>query len=391
MVRDAAPRGVIVSPFGLEVRRTFITWRVPWSVVESFAVKGFRGRARSAGPLTVVLVDGSVRSVRVGARRHRQRDFSEVAAAARRRPNVRPRGYLGANSPLVLFVLSGIALMVACAVADIGRLEHRYLASLPSTRADKFRELESWIAAGDVFAVQLYVIVVATGYRRLRLVAASPRAAPVGRWPEQFPDDLGGTSWPPPAADGERPAVGSRLPPQALLSGRRPLDIPPVVICRDDGVFDADETMLLAISHRSAAETKIDTYTYWSARDVADFTVQVVPAPAARVDGELSIGALWLITGWATPQPVYFEATSDDADLILRGVGTAECRLIVDPSDGGRYTVIDERRQILATIEAALPGWRCQMSTELPLTTRRLLCVAALWAEQRSLASSSPN
>ena len=98
---------------------------------------------------------------------------------------------------------------------------------------------------------------------------------------------------------------------------------------------------------------------------------------------------MWLISGWATPQPVYFEATSDDADLILRGVGTAECRLIADPSDGGRYTVIDEHHQTLATIEPAWPGWRCQMSTDLPLTTRRLLCAAALWAEQRSRATSS--
>ena len=208
-------RAVIVSPFGLEVRRTFITWRVPWSVVESFAVRGFRGRARSAGPLTVVLVDGSVRSVRVGARRHRQRDFSEVADAARRRPNVRPRGYLGANSPLVLFVLSGIALMVACAVADIARLEHRYLTGLPSTRAAELRGLEHRIVFGDGFAVLLYVIVVVTGIAAVVWSRRARGAAPVGRWPEQFPDDLGGTSWPPPAADGERPAVGSLPPPQS--------------------------------------------------------------------------------------------------------------------------------------------------------------------------------
>ena len=265
-----------------------------------------------------------------GAVRHRQRDFSEVAAAAaRRRPNVRPRGYLGANSPLVLFVLSGIALMVACAVADIGRLEHRYLASLPSTRADQFRELESWIAAGDVFAVQLYVIVVATGIAAFVSVAAEPAVPPrSGGGRSSFP-----TTWGARHGRHRRRTVSDRRSGRGSASSAERTSAtrhPAGGHLHDDGVFDADRPCSLAISHRSAAETKIDTYTYWSARDVADFTVQVVPAPAARVDGELSIGALWLITGWATPQPVYFEATSDDADLILRGVGTAECRLIVD-------------------------------------------------------------
>jgi len=78
----AFQRAVIVSPVGLEARRTFSTWRFPWSAIESFAIGD---RVWSKGSLTVVLVDGSKRSARVGFGRRRRRSFVEVAAAAQRR------------------------------------------------------------------------------------------------------------------------------------------------------------------------------------------------------------------------------------------------------------------------------------------------------------------
>ena len=68
--------------------------------------------------------------------------------------------------------------MVACAVADIGRLEHRYLASLPSTRADQLHDLESQIAIGDGFAVALYVLVAAAGVAAFVWSRRSPRGRP---------------------------------------------------------------------------------------------------------------------------------------------------------------------------------------------------------------------
>ena len=78
----AFQRAVIVSPFGLQARRTFSSWRFPWSEVESFAIGD---RAWRKASLTVVLVDGSTRSARVGLGRRRKRSFAEVAAAAQRR------------------------------------------------------------------------------------------------------------------------------------------------------------------------------------------------------------------------------------------------------------------------------------------------------------------
>jgi hypothetical protein len=81
MVR-ALRRAVIVTPSGLEARRTFSTWSIPWSAVESFALGD---RAWSKGSLTVVLEDGSTRSARLGSGRRRTLSFAEVAAAARRR------------------------------------------------------------------------------------------------------------------------------------------------------------------------------------------------------------------------------------------------------------------------------------------------------------------
>jgi hypothetical protein len=387
---------VIVSPFGLEARRTFITWRVPWAAVESFAVGKPLDRARNEADLTVVLIDGSTRSAHVGARRHGERDLTEAAAAARRHPRPRHRGYLGPNWLIVLFTLSGIALLVACAVADIGRSEHKKLSSVRTTTAKQLRDLEKQIAIGDGFAVALCLLTAATGVAALAWSRRSRGAAPTGPWPRglRFPDDVSGTPSPStaqvPSADGERPP-GSLPPPQAPQRLRGPLHIPPVVICRDEGVFDADGTLLLAISHRKVTWTETDFYTYWSARGLADFSVQVQPPPRATGAGALLSGARWRLVAWEAPLRADVEVSSYEGSVSLQAVGTADCRLIVEerPRNGYRYVAIDRLRRTLATIEPSWPGWRCEMSADLPLATRRLLCVAALWAEQRSRASSS--
>jgi hypothetical protein len=161
--------------------------------------------------------------------------------------------------------------------------------------------------------------------------------------------------------------------------------IPPVVVCRDDGVFDVDGTLLASISHRKVASS--ESYTYWSARGVADFSV-LLTRPIASADGGMSIGAWWLIPGWTTPQPLFVDVAQGEADLVLRSSASVECRVIADrQSDQGcSYTVIDEDSRALATIEWSWPGWRCQMSSHVPMTTRRLVCIAALWAERRHKA-----
>jgi hypothetical protein len=376
-------RAVIVSPFGLEARRTFFSWRLPWSVVESFAVEDPPGQPQSSGPLTVVLVDGSTRSARVGRDQHGEPSFARVAEAARRHPQVRSRGYLGRDSLFVLFILAGVALLVACAVADIGRSEHEKLSALRTTTAKQLRDLEGQIATGDGFAVALFGIVVITGVAAVVFSRRSRGVPPIGRWPTQFPHELGGSSWPPPSPDAPGSAAGSLPPPGALVGAGRPLAIPPVIICRNEGVYDADGTMLAAISHRRPAGTEIDTYTYWSTRTTADFSLQTLPVPTAMLDGTLSTGVWWLVAGWTVPVPGYLHVTSDGSGLVLHGPGSAGCRLLVDVSRAG-YVAFDENGRTLATFEPASPGWRCMMSSDLPQMTRRLLCVAALLADERA-------
>jgi hypothetical protein len=387
-------RAVIVSPFGLEARRMFITWRLPWSAVEAFAVKGAPELARGEGALTVVLVDGSTRSVHVGSRRHGHRDFAEVAAAARRHPLVRQRGYLGPNWPIVLFILGGLALMVACLVADIGRAEHRKLAALRTTTAKQLDDLQTQIAIGDAFAVALYVVVVITAVIAVVWSRRERGVAPTGPWPAKlrFPDDVPGTPTPPampsPSGDEER-SVGSWLPPRVPCRPNCPLDIPPVVICQDDGVFDPDGALVAAISHRKVAWTEIDHYTYWSARGVADFSVQVQPPHVVLGGGALMSGTRWRLAAWDEPLQAHAEVTVDQSGLVLQGAGVADCRLKLATTTRSHYAVIDETGRTLATMEQAFPGWKCRMSSDLPLATRRLVCVAALWAEQRARADSS--
>ena len=277
LVVRALRRAVIVSPFGLEARRTFTTWRVPWSAVESFAVGPSRSR-QSAGALTVVLIDGSTRSARWGPS-PRRAGLRRGGGRGATPPRVRPRGYLGPNRPLMVFVLGGIALLVACAVADIGRKEHRYQAGRLSTTAKELRDLKSQIAIADGFAVALYVFVVVAGVAAVvwsRRSAVSPRRAVAEG--ARFPDDVAGAF----VVNGPAAAVsagGVAASAAGSAAPTSPLDIPPVVICRDDGVFSAEGTMLPAISHRKVAWTEIDMYTYWSARGVADFSVQVQPPP----------------------------------------------------------------------------------------------------------------
>ena len=174
LVVRALRRAVIVSPFGLEARHTFTSWRVPWSAVESFSVEA------SPGELTVLLSDGSTRRARVGSRRNGERDFATVAAGAQRRQRDRPRAHLRPNRPLQLFMLGGMALIVACAVADVGRVERRPRAGVPWHTVEELRDLDRQIATGDGFAVLLFPLVVVAGIGALVRLVAPRRPRPVG-------------------------------------------------------------------------------------------------------------------------------------------------------------------------------------------------------------------
>ena len=395
LVTRALRRALIVSPFGLEARRTLGTWRVPWSAVESFAVGGASDPTQRDGPLTVVLIDGSTRSKRVGFGRPGQRHVTEAAAAARRNPLLRARGYLDPNRPLQVFILAGVALMVACAVMDAGRINRRLLrAGEVSYTADELRELELEIAIAGGTTVALSVTLVLAGVAAGIWSRHGRGVAPSGPWPAalRFPgdDDSGASSRSPaPYGHGRAEAVGPRPSP----SRPSPFDIPPLVVCCHDGVFSADGTLLAAISRRLVAWSELETCTYWSARGVADFSVQIQPpAVVTAAGGALSAGARWHLTSWESPLPAHVEvAAPGGAELILRSAGTADLRLTAERwlDSGDRYTVIDDHHRPQATMKRSWRRWECRALVDLPITTRRLLCVAALWAERRSLWLSS--
>jgi hypothetical protein len=382
----AMRRAVIVSPFGLEARRTFISWRVPWSAVETFGERGPAGGFSHERSLTVVLLDGSTRSAHVGLPRRGQPPFVEVATAARRSLQSRSRGYLDPSWSLVLFYLSGIALIVAWAVIDTGRANRRLLqAGEVSYTAEQLRELETEIVVGGWIAVLLCAALVATGILAAAWSRRSRGIAPDGPWPVamRFPDDddpdASRSSSP---ADGDRPVMSS--PVLRVPTSRFTLDSPGLVIPGSGGLFSAAGTLLAAISHREVTWTEIDVYTFWSARGVAAFSVQV-QLPLAGGNA-LSAGARWRLTSWTSPLADHVEVVEPSAaELVLHASGEVKRRLIPCPSirEGRRYLLVDEHDRTVATLERSGRGWTCEMSTELSPVMRRLLCVAPLWAERR--------
>ena len=380
-------RAVIVSPTGIEARRTLWTWRVPWSVVESFAIGEKPDPSRRRGPMTVVLIDGSSRCARVGWGRRGQPTFPEVADAARRHQRLHQRGYLEPNGPLLAFLLGGIALVTACAVSETGRMNQRlFRAGSVSYTADELRELGYEIAIAEAIAWILGVALVGTAIAALVWSRRPRGVAPVGPWPGslQFPDDdLGRASSPP---TGVHAATASWPPPHAVPGQAPLLDIPSLIVCQPDGVFRTDGALLAAISSRRVTWTDVTVYTFWRARGEAACSVQIQAPPGAAAVDALSPGARWALTSWASPLPAVLEVATDDASsLILSGDGTADVRLMPVRSAlrGCRYTAVDEHRRSVATLERSRRGWECRIGEELPPMTRLLLCVAPLWAERR--------
>jgi hypothetical protein len=391
LVVRALRRAVIVSPFGIEARRTLIAWRVPWAAVESFAVGDPPGRTLPHGPLAVILIDGRTRCARVGSDLRGRRPFAAVGAAAQRQAQVRARGFLDPNWPLLLSILGGIALMVACAISDTGRMNHRlFQAGEVSYTAEELHELKLEIAIAGAAAVTLYVSLAATGIAAVIWSRRSRGVAPAGPWPARlrFPDDDAGSArTPPPAANGDG-SLASLPPPLPGPSGRLLVAMPRLVICRDDGVLTPERTRLAAISHRYIAWTAIEAYTFWSARGIAAFSVQIQPPrDVPDAGGGLSEGARWALTSWVSPLLAHAEVTLGGGGLILCSAGTTDRWLIADgPSaKGDRYRLIDEHHGAVATLQRSSRGWECEMSTELPSITQLLLCVASLWAERRHL------
>jgi len=380
-------RAVIVSPTGLEARRTLWTWRVPWSVVESFAIGTRPDPSRRRGPMTMVLIDGSSHCARVGWGRRGQPTFAEVADAARRHQRVGERAYLEPNGPLVALLLGGVALIIACAVGDAGRMNQRlFRAGAVFYTPEQLRGLRYQIVIAEAIAWILGVAVGAAAIAALVWWRHPRGVAPAGPWPACLPfpdDDLARASSPPTMIHG----ATAPWPSPHAAPGQAPLlDIPSLVVCQPDGVYKADGTLLAAISSRRVTWTEVTVHTFWRARGEAVFSVQIQAPVEAAASHSLSPGARWTLTSWASPLPAVLEVAANDASsLILSGDTTAGVRLMPVRSGlrGCRYAAVDECRRSVATLERSQRGWECRIGEELSPMTRLLLCVAPLWAEDR--------
>lgn len=77
------------------------------------------------GVVVLRLLDGSTRRGRVGRVRCHDPEFAQAVADVRRHDRGLPTQPVGPNKPLVAFLLSGIGVIAAMAIAETGRMNQR--------------------------------------------------------------------------------------------------------------------------------------------------------------------------------------------------------------------------------------------------------------------------
>ena len=182
-------RGVIVTRSGIEGRRLWISWRVPWSAVDMCGtgdplVEPMPPRGR----LSVTLLDGTTRSASVGGGRRQDPEFP-TAIAIRSEASEGARPYQEPNWSLTVCLASGIGLLTAMAVADTGRMNQDLARRrLVSYSTDEWRQLATEIAVAQVLTAVFALAGVASGVlvlssaagtrqRPIRTVARTPRVS----------------------------------------------------------------------------------------------------------------------------------------------------------------------------------------------------------------------
>ena len=165
----AGRRAVLVSDFGLEGHGLLVSWRAPWSSIESFGVGDARSEPTMAAPgrLTVTFRDGRVHCARLGRGRRHDPLFAAAVDEARRNHSPAPRWCRYENVPLVGFIVASLALVVVLAVNDNFRANKQADARLPVELSDpKAFDVEIWITG--LLAVVLGAVALTTGVAALR-------------------------------------------------------------------------------------------------------------------------------------------------------------------------------------------------------------------------------
>jgi len=369
LVARALRRGVIVSAFGIEVRRLLTSWRAPWSVVESAVVGRPSAWPMLRGKLVVTFIDGSTRELRrMPCRRTKAAPFHEVVTAARTCALERPRSYLTPNWFLAVFTLSGVALILAQLWVEIAMMNLRlHLDGSQTLTADQLQELTANFSAGRAFSTALLVVFIAVGPAAAIWAQRIRSAPPAAPWPRDlaYPSE----------------------------TDRHRLDTEQVLVCRADGVFSADDALLVAISGCQVPLTPISAVTYWSAPGVAAFSVHGHPAASPSARKGPSVGARWTLTSWAPPLTDCLEASPDRECVLLHRASETVARLVPVPraAPASSYDVIAPGGRRIATMERFSTGWECRTAQDMPPSTRRLIIVASRWAEQRYVGLNSSN
>ena len=163
--------------------------------------------------------------------------------------------------------------------------------------ADQLQELKAHISAGSAFSTALLVVFIAVGPAAAIWAQRIRGAPPAAPWPRglSFPSE----------------------------TDRHRLDTEQVLVCRADGVFGADDALLVAISGCQVPLTPISAVTYWSAPGSCR-----VLRPRPPGHRRASVGARWTLTSWAPPLTDCLEASPDRECVLLHRASETVARLV---------------------------------------------------------------
>ena len=372
----AGRRAVLVSDFGLKGRGLLVSWRAPWSSIESFGVGDARSEPTMAAPgrLTVTFRDGRVHCARLGRGRRHDPLFAAAVDEARRNHSPAPRWCRYENVPLVGFIVASLALVVVLAVNDNFRANKRADARLPVELSDpKAFDVEIWITG--LLAVVLGAVALTTGVAALRQAMTAAPHAPSHSWAPDlvFPAQ--------PVSPQTTPATGSLRPPV-------PLDHAPVLTVDGQGIRTTNGDLIAATSSRTVPWTPVIVTIYWLGPGVADHTVHLRPGTGGYRRSAVAEGR-WTLTSWTAPLVATAEEIGAGPDeLVLRDGEDVIGYVRPTRSDWSRCRVADTNGVTLATIMRSHRKWHCTFSIAATPTVRRLVLVATTWADARDDATS---